>query len=156
MSNYIVLCLFCSQQLGDNAFMSCEPQFFGHIKVIYYSSFLALIWNFCHVLTKIIINHNLFNNNYWDRAYFPSVMTKQKADVSPKKGWYYFHWKSCTKMSLNTIIYIFDWASASSLSLLPQPLAAVSGLWFQLQLLASAFSLRPLPQYLASAFCFSL
>ena len=36
--------------------MSCEPQFLGHFKVIYYSSFFNL--DFWHVLTKIILDHN--------------------------------------------------------------------------------------------------
>ena len=49
------MCLFQSQQPGNNAFMSCEPQFFGHIKVNCYSSFSALIWNSWHLLTKINI-----------------------------------------------------------------------------------------------------
>ena len=39
----IILCLFYSQQPGNDAFMSCEPHFLGHIKVNYYSSFSALI-----------------------------------------------------------------------------------------------------------------
>ena len=152
--------------------MSCEPQFFGHIKVNCYSSISALIWNFWHILKQslqtiifstttigighffdpswpnkrliwtikrlilfsykiiiekwlktllyiliehqmdqailfrahwillffpifgskqvclhfITIKHNCFNNNYWVRAYFWSVMTKQKAHMSPKKS----------------------------------------------------------------------
>ena len=78
----IILCLFCSQQLGDNAFMSCGPQFFWHIKVTYHSSFSALIWNFWQLLIKFIINHNFFNNNHRDRAIFWSVITKPKAEVT--------------------------------------------------------------------------
>ena len=39
----IILCLFYSQQPGNDAFISCEPQFLGHNKVNYNSPFLALI-----------------------------------------------------------------------------------------------------------------
>ena len=41
-----------SQKPENDAFMSCEPQFLGHIKVNYYSSFSALIWNFWHILKQ--------------------------------------------------------------------------------------------------------
>ena len=110
----IILCLFCSQQLGDNAFMSCEPQFFGHIKVTYYSSFSALIWNFWQVLIKFIINHNFFNNNHWDRAIFWSVITKRKADMSPKNKWHYVPTKSWYKNGSKHNYVHFDWASGGS------------------------------------------
>ena len=109
--------LFCVNNISKNLKMMplchASHNFWGILRLFTVLHFLALIWDFWHILTKVPMNHNFFNKNHWDRAYFWSVMIKKRLIWALKKADIVFIQIKIQKGLKNTFIY-YDWTSGGS------------------------------------------